>query len=74
MALTNEELADKIDRIPEELIKRLDDRYYKKEDADKIFLKKETFAVVSSVLSFFIFILGVIGGFIINVWTALNGR
>lgn len=76
MSLTNKELAKKIDDLPDKLIERLDDRYYKKEDVDNKFLlyvKKETVVIVTSVVSFMIFVLGAIGGFIVNLWLNLNG-
>ena len=76
MALSNVELARKIDELPDKLIKRLDDRYYKKEEVDDkltLYVSKGTFTIVASTISFFMFILGAIGGFIIQLWTTLNG-
>ena len=80
MGLTNKELAQKIDELPDKLVRRLDDRYYKKGEvddkfisADKIYVKKETVAIVGSVLSLFMMILGGIGGYIIQLWIGLNG-
>lgn len=75
LLLKIKELAKEIDNLPDRFIERLDDRYYKKKEIDlKLdrYVLKSTVAIVSSVLSFFIFILGAIGGVMATIWTTIK--
>jgi len=53
------ELAEKVDKLPEEIIKRLDDRYLKKDDAPKQFYTRMEGRFFSSVLGIIVAVLGI---------------
>lgn len=59
---TNKELAAKIDDLPDEIIKRLDDRYLKKDDADKKFVTRREGAVVVGLLTVLSLCIAVVAG------------
>lgn len=69
---TNDDLAKKIDRLPDELIVRLDDRYLKKDDAEKTFLTRRDAGMVLGVVTGFITILIGAGQFFLSVFNRGN--
>lgn len=68
MKYTNKDLeniAQEVRNLPEELIKRLDDRYLKKDDADSQFVTRMEAKVVGGVLSFAVLLL--------TFWNSVSG-
>lgn len=58
------ELSKKFDTLPDEIIRRLDDRYLKKDDADERLITRRETRVFNVILSMAVIILG--------LWTALK--
>jgi hypothetical protein len=69
---TNKDLANKIDRLPDELIKRLDDRYLKKDDAEKQYLTRRDAGMVMGVVTGLITILIGAGQFFLSIFNRGN--
>lgn len=65
---SNKELARKIDDLPDEIIKRLDDRYLKQVDAAEEYISRRDGGVIAGFLT----LAAVIAGAVATIWGAFK--
>lgn len=78
---TNKDLAEKIDDLPDELIRRFDDRYLKKDDnvkawenADKRYIKRSDAGLIVGFATFSLTILGGLAALFQIAWNLIKGN